>query len=221
MLVKHREDIEAPDLVNGSTVRLLEGSGLLNDILAPLDDAYIVSVSDVTEYPVYNRCSLVYNKFRIYKRLEKTAIQNVIDAVIRDMFDRGFANDIRRRDRSEILQSIDKRRSRLGVVFRCLVTTFTAEGDKIPDLARYHAVCVILKLFASSWRAHERSQSLSILDLLNDLGSEAIVKSNREKTHHGVSEKEMTNFFICAIEDPIVGIRGYTTVMHLADLFQK
>ena len=37
MLVKHREDIEAPDLVNGSTVRLLEGGGLLNDILAPLD----------------------------------------------------------------------------------------------------------------------------------------------------------------------------------------
>ena len=127
MLVKHREDIEAPDLVNGSTVRLLEGSGLLNDILAPLDDAYIVSVSDVTEYPVYNRCSLVYNKFRIYKRLEKTAIQNVIDAVIRDMFDRGFANDIRRRDRSEILQSIDKDHV-LELCF--VVVTILAEGDK-------------------------------------------------------------------------------------------
>ena len=67
-------------------------------------------------------------------------------------------------------------------------------------------MCVILKLFASSWRAHERSQSLSILDLLNDLGSEAIVKSNRENASRF---RRNDKFFLCAIEDPIVGIRGY------------
>jgi hypothetical protein len=221
VLVKHRQDIEAFDLVNGNAVPLFAGSGLLTDSLATLDGAYIVNMSEVTEHSVYNRCSLMLNKFRVYKRLEKAALRTIIDTVIHDMFERGLAPDIRRRDQHDFLKSWDKKESRLGVVFRCLVTPVTASGVKLPDLARYHAAEMILQLFSSSWRAHERSQSLSLLDMFNALGSGALAEKGETRTHQSVSEEELTKLFTCAIRDSSVGIRGYTTVMHVADLCQK
>ena len=138
-----------------------------------------------------------------------------------DMFERGFSPGIRRRDQNDFLKSWNKKDSRLGIVFRCLVTSTAENGTKLPDLTRYHAAEMILRLFYCSWNAHERSQSLSILDLLNALGRRALPEAGESRAHQSNSEDELTKIFTCAIRHRKVGIRGYTTIMHVADLCQK
>ena len=221
VIVKHKADIEASDIMNGSSVALQAGSGLLLDDLATLEDAYIVGMSAVTEHFVYNRCNLEMNKHRVYKFLKKKALRKKIDMAVNDIFERGLAPDIRRYNRKEFLRGFDRKWSRFNTVYRCLVTKVTRNGTKISDLSRYYATQMILQLFSMSWRLHDRSQSLTLLDLFDDMGSTELEGKGEMRTRHSIAIESVTKVLKSAIRDRGVGIRGYTVVMHVADLCQK
>ena len=223
VVVKHEKYVEISDIFNGSAMPLDGGCGLLEDSLSSINSAYIVQASQILEQNIHNKCDLHINKGRILNRLHKSALNKVLHLAICDTFTRGFHFDLRRSDLTDFLKSYNGKEARLAVVVHCLYNqNANCRNAKSQELSRYHATSMILKLFLCSLKMKERSQALSLLDILYDaLSREEMKDTKPSKIRETVVLKNFKRLFVEAIHHKETHIRRYTTCMHVADLCQK
>ncbi len=122
--VSHESNVDATRLIDGTAVPLFGGSGLLKDPVSSTKAAWVVETSDIIEFDVYNRGLKSYNKQRVLDRFLGIAQRRNVDAVLINMFVKGFHQNSDRLDtRAQdggALRCRDGQLSRLGLVYETL-----------------------------------------------------------------------------------------------------